>query len=418
MHTNRKLPWILVLMLAVFGLCPSAFADTQAAQSGYTIEQLGAIAEAQACLRGGEKLRQIAAITEPQLNEGAKKCLGEINAVLGTSFTREQILEIETGNMPNLTALQRAAGHVNWHNTVWFFAVLGIGVCVCVLFWRLGLILVMLPKELYELAGYLGGGALIYHAAQSPVRPMESLLGALLVMGGLILSKVRMKEKFKKPEIVIPTIMTAVFAIAAMTSYSSIIGYFAVASALAALGFSIIVLPGVYLIGYNEDDAVARGTFASFALLGAFMIIRLTGTTLPYVALFADGVWLVAGIVGFIGLLIMSNRWFWKYHTRSARNESPEQAAARRQLGYVMFQIIMVGACVLGLWFGSTFQVGAIQKIAGTFLVLWVLEKPFEIAVESITYYAIAGLGVFGTLYWLCTATASRPEALQLILPF
>lgn len=410
MYTRN--PLLLALMALILGLVSPAFAEESPTTGGYSMEQLGTIAETQSCLRGGAKLRQIGAITDPQLTDGAKRCLEELNATLGTNLSHEDVLKIPTGNMPKLTALQRAAGYVTVLNAFWFFAVLGIGACLCIIFWQLGILFLMIPKEIYELLCYVGGGILIYRGAEPPIMEMEALLGSLLIFSGLILSKVRMKNRFSHATVIIPTIMSAVFSLAAVLTYSSVIGYFSVMSILAALGFSVVVLPGIYMLGYNDDDAVARGTTASFILLMVFAVLQMMGKTIPYLTLFADGVWLVAGIIGFLGLLIMSNRWFWKFSTKEGRS------AERQKLGYISFQVIMVAACVAGLAFGSFFHINAIQKIAGTFLVLWAMEKPFEIAVESIIYYAFSGLCAFGSLYWLCTAGAMRPELFQMMLPF
>lgn len=401
-------PWLLILAF-LLGIVSPAWAATPA-QTGYSVDQLGKISEIQSCLRGGEKMKMIGAITEPQLKDSEKRCLAELNAKLGTRLSREEVLKIPTGNMPNLTALQRAAGYITWNNTVWLFSVITLVVCIGIVLNWLGVKLKEIPKELYELACYVGGPILIYRASQAPIQEMEALLGSGLVLIGLLLTRHRMKERLTHQEIIIPGIMCLVFSIAAIATLSSTIGYFAILALIVALGFSVIVLPGTYIFGYEKDDAVVRGTSASFILLTIFAGLQLMGKTIPYLTLFADGVWLVAGIVGYLGLLIMSDRWYWIHARKNCDN--------RRPLGYLAFQIITVLACFIGMCFGSIFHVSAIQKIAGTFLVLWALEKPFEIKVEEDIYYAVAGIGVSGALYWLCSAGASRPELIQFMLPF
>lgn len=411
MEKARSYLWIFIMALVMGSAVPVL---AQNAPPPYSAEQLAHISAAQTCLRGADALLQVGSITPAQRDDSSVRCLAELSVQLGQKLAAADVLAIPIGSVTNLTALQRAAGYVTWHNTVWFFVTVGFGGCVLWLCWSLVLLLRYIPKEFYELCAYGVGSYLIYHASREPLSQMEALLGSIGVFGGLMFSKARLKEKFRKAEIVIPMIMTGVFGVAAVFTLSSIIGYFAVATLVAALGFSVVVLPGVYVLGYNEDNALVRTTIACFLLLGAGVVHTLIGKTVPHLALFAEGIWLVAGIVGYLGLLIITNRWFW---SQSGSRSSKKSGVERQKLGYWMSQIVMVAACGLGLWFGSIYHVTEVQKIAGTFLVLWALEKPFEIKAESAVYYAATGTVVFGLLYWLCTATATRPSFISFLLP-
>jgi len=108
----------------------------------------------------------------------------------------------------------------------------------------------------------------------------------------------------------------------------------------------------------------------------------------------------MGSFVGFLGLLIASSRWYPK------------------RFPYAYLQFVTIVAGLAALFVGSLWQIGELQKIGGTFFVLYVLEKLCEIPIEKRKNYAYLGLVVSGLFFGFCMMVRSHPETFQPYLLF
>ena len=150
---------------------------------------------------------------------------------------------------------------------------------------------------------------------------------------------------------------------AAAVYYSStLLGFIAVAAFVSALGFSIIVTPLCYFIGFKDDEAIVRGTLAGGTMVGIYTLIATTGIVVPtYLEIFRTGVMWIGTFVYFIGLLIMASKYYSK------------------DFQYLFMQALMIASGVLAIGVGSLYEIATLQRIGGTLFYLYVIEKYFEI---------------------------------------
>ncbi len=91
------------------------------------------------------------------------------------------------------------------------------------------------------------------------------------------------------------------------------VGYLAAIALMGVLRFTIAVGPLCYGFGYEREDDVAGGTGAAFLLLVIFVGIYLSLNIDPSIrvlSVFMHGVFWSASVVCFVGLLIMSSKWY------------------------------------------------------------------------------------------------------------
>ena len=97
-----------------------------------------------------------------------------------------------------------------------------------------------------------------------------------------------------------------------------LLGFLAIIALEAFSGFSIVVLPLRYFIGFRRGDAIARTMLLSLLLLSAELIVKITEVNIPYFDIFAPGMRFMGTFVYFLGLLIVSTKWYcrrnsWPY---------------------------------------------------------------------------------------------------------
>src|SRR5205807_6922097 len=128
--------------------------------------------------------------------------------------------------------------------------------------------------------------------------------------------------------------------------------------------------------------------------------LRLVGALLPALAIFEFGALFLGSLVGYAGLLVLSSRWFEGGYDKK----------------YWAFQGVAIIAGVGALFFGSVFHIDELQKIGGTFFVLYCIDKPLELPTRSITAFAllIAIVGIITICF--CWFALTHQELLQQFL--
>jgi len=220
--------------------------------------------------------------------------------------------------------------------------------------------------------------------------PYIAFTGCLFLAGAIILSA--HLRNVDPSELRFFTILFVVFTPMAILHDSSWIGFLSVGALMGMLGFSMAVTPLCYAIGFKDEDSVGIGTAAAFYVLIAFVLYRIFLPTAPYVHVFESGALFLGSFVGYLGLLIISSKWY-----ETDRN-------------YAFKQLMTIGAGIAALYIGTVFGIGELQKIGGTFFALYLIEKVIEIPVDSARGYAVVGLMISGTIYGIFYFTKLYPE--------
>jgi hypothetical protein len=217
--------------------------------------------------------------------------------------------------------------------------------------------------------------------------------GCLLIGGGLGLSLVIHRRYFwetpraKKifSQYVSPAVMLVVFGAATLISGSNWMGGFAALSLIVLLGFAGEVIPFCYVIGFRDNDTLARETSAALVMTAIFMGLHAAHISNPTVRVFEPGALVVGGFVGYFGLLIAGSDWY------------------RRRQRWMVMQVIVLAFCFAGVIGGSVLGLGSIQIMAGVFLSLWTIEKMVEIPGNGFVAWVLKMMAASGSLYLIVT---------------
>lgn len=234
-------------------------------------------------------------------------------------------------------------------------------------------LLAAVPVVMWELAFYgTAAGCMFFSGATWIV-----VVGAVIFAGALAFTNAMHGEK-TWPLSIYSLICTVVWAGAAIYQQSQVVGFLAILSFEAFLGFSVLVGPLCVLIGFKDEDKMAQATFASLLLLlggvvlssptlidfsGESVGMTVAGLTAP----FTFGMLSIGTFVYFLGLLILGSYWY----------------PGKNKLRFTMMQVFMLLSGGLALYFGTTLGLGWLYGVGGTFFVLWICEKYAEFCVES-----------------------------------
>jgi hypothetical protein len=340
-------------------------------------------------------------ITRAQADQGTERFLEKASKLAGQPLT---ILQFESLAFPatiepvQLTALQRFAGLITFFNVLWVLAIFIFVICLTIF---LIYVLKEFPPEFYEVMLYLGSAALAIGGKwfSVDIAPYIGLTGCLMFAGALTLSAT-LHHWQPNPSGFALTCCIA-WTVAAFAYGSQLIGALAVAAFMAALGFSVIAAGLCYFIGFEDEAALGRATVAAFALLALYTGLRVAGAVVPGVSIFETGALYFGSFVGYLGLLIASSRWY-----------------DGRNVNYALFQVITVVAGIGAIFFGSVFGIPELQKIGGTFFVLYCIEKLYEVPVESIPGKAFLGMVGAGATYAFCWYAKANPDMFRNYLFF
>lgn len=332
-------------------------------------------------------------ITLAQAKTGADHILEQAGANLGRTVTLVELANAQppmpASTSTEITWLQRAAGFVTFANTMMTLAAI-IGMCAFLfLFGRaiawMVFVIVAIPPEFYEglliLSG-IGLSAFAFLSLEGGNASAIGLVGALLYGGGALWVWARHDKNKKLSVSGISLILAAAWGAHALLFQSSLVGTFSIAALMSVLGFSAYMVPGLIMIGFEDEDTVPRATLASFLILGTFVGFQILGESPPFISVFRPGALYVCGFVGYLGVLITGSRWYYS------------------NANYLLRQIPAVVLGIAAIFLGSIFNVPELQKMGGTFFVLYLMEKPFEIPAENKTAYALIALAVCTVIYF------------------
>lgn len=281
---------------------------------------------------------------------------------------------------PDLTLLQKAAGFVTILGILKIFAILGGFACFGFLFSKWVKILIShfakIPKEFYEGFAYLLSIALIIMGlfVSETNALWFGLPGCLMLALGLTITD-SLHENIKSQSIFFG-ILFALYVPIAMLYGSVVLGFLAVVALMGMVGFSVWVFPLCYAVGFKDESALGKATGTAFAILSVFVAFRILNIHPPFISVFESGAFWLGSLVGYVGLLIASSRWY------------------EARFPYVSMNILAIIAGFFAIIVGTLWDIAPLRGIGGTFFVLGAIEKPFEFPVRSLTTYAYIGLFV------------------------
>lgn len=167
------------------------------------------------------------------------------------------------------------------------------------------------------------------------------------------------------------------------------------------LGFSVITAPGCIMLGWNSDGVIPRTTSASFLILAFYVTAHLTGLSLdPAVKLFETGGLFMGAFVYYLGLLVMSSKFYPESEDR-----------------YVFMQLLTIVSGLAAFFIGSTFGVNILLGVGGTFFTIYLLEKYYEIPWSGVGWFWSL-LGAALAIYFIVGFAAQHPSYFLWTTPF
>ena len=303
-----------------------------------------------------------------------------------------------------LTGLQIAAGFVTWTNILKVFALVLGGVCLSFLFgrsvMRLLLLFVLIPAVLYDVIGYAIAAGLIAGAAfvAPPLVTYMIVPGCLMFAGTLALSA---KLHNLKPNATRFSFILAVVGGAVAWYFNNeIVGFGAVMAFMSFVGFTVLVAPLAYCIGFDDEASLNRASAAGLLVCGILVMKQWLAPTSDALHAFETGMSWLGPFVFALGMLITSTTW-------GKAEGAP----------YFLKQIMALAAFIGLMAVGSMAGLDTLRNVGVGFLILYMVEKPFEIPHKSLTAYAATGLlvaiALAGGVYW----TQAHPDALASLIP-
>ncbi len=386
----------LVIAAALWSLTVGlAFANT----TEFSAKQTNDLAAIRTKVSALHELVKDGVVSSMQAEQGTERYLKQASKVAGKPISLQDLLagqDADSQTANQLTLLQKAAGFITFTNILWVLAIFGVVGCGVYLIGDFIVnMLTAIPKEVWEVMLYVLSFGLIFQGYEfgPGTAPYVGFTGCILLAASLLLSGEI--HKLKENYVSFWSILFVVWSGVAIWYNSALIGFIGVLALMCALGFSVLVLPLCAFIGFQDEAALGRGTIAAFAVLAVYVALQISGVVVGPLESFRYGGLFLGSFVGYLGLLISSTRWY-----DGSRN-------------YVFSQIVTIVAGITALFVGSVYGIGELQKIGGTFFVLYLLTKPWEIPIKSARAYAVLGLIVSGLIYCFCAYVKAYPDFFQ-----
>jgi hypothetical protein len=354
-----------------------------------------------------QDLEQRGLMTPSEADKAIAFYMAQASQLVGYQMTVQQILAVPDLPQQSLTPLQEFAGAITFLNVMLVLAIIAVGGAFIYLFKYymriLFHILAQVPILVYELTFYIASlsSALIGWWLSVPMHQSLALLACVLFAGALAFSVSYRRELAHV--FIIAMILFLVWTPMAMLFTSPLIGFFAVGALLAALGWNDFMLWVINELGAHVrsgfSQQIEHATLAGFVVLTLFVSTRLLSGLVPVLTVFTLGTVILGSVFGFGGLLVLSDRWHYKH--------------------YWGFQIVSIVAGIGALFFGSVLQISELQKIGGTFFVVYLLVKLVEIPTRSRLMFAWLVIGTGVLTVGFCWFALAHPELFRawLFLP-
>jgi hypothetical protein len=391
---TRK-PWLMLLFALLFACISSANAERLPLV--YNHAQLGAIREAQIRVSENRGAVNDGVLTCTAADARIARIVARLNSGLPVSLTETTLMEINIPDViPRVATAERKESFFAGVNFLRLGLIAVFTILTMLLIGKhLLKVLINFPREIWEVIVYTGGlGFLVAQGTGfMAINQFWAFFGCLLTGGGLGLTIVIHMDYFEnKPvskkyyaQYVCPCVMLAAFSAATLITGSSWMGAFAALSLMSLLGFAAYVIPFGYVVGFKDNDALARATTAGLFIMALFMGLHAGNITNSVIHAFEPGSLIVGGFVGYLGLLIAGSNWY------------------KRRQKWIVMQAIVLAICFAGVISGSIIGLKSIQIMAGVFLALWTIEKMVEIPGAGFVPWVLKLMAASGALYLVVT---------------
>jgi hypothetical protein len=425
--------WLMALVAA----CALMLLLTQVA-GARSLDTSSQLAQIKHSIITVQDLEQRELMTPSEAGKAIAFYVAQASQLVGHPMTVPQILAVPDFPQQALTPLQEIAGAITFFNVMLVLAIIAVGGAFIYLFKHymrlLFRILAHVPILVYELTFYGAslGSALIGWWLPVPMHQSLALLACVLFAGALAFSVSYRRELAHV--FIIAIILFLVWTPMAMLFSSPFVGFFAVGALLAALGWNDVVLWVINGLGAQVHSRsyqhIEHATLAGFVVLALFVIMRLLSGFVPVLSVFTPGSVILGGVFGFGGLLALSDRWYSRRSTASIERregETDEEYTARWEQArrqernvhrqhYWGFQVVSIVAGIGALFFGSVLQISELQKIGGTFFVIYLLIKLAEIPTRSRLMFAWLVIGAGTLTVGFCWFALTHPELFRVWL--
>lgn len=362
-----------------------------------------------------DELQKRGVLSETQATTETKRYLEKSQLIVGETLNLEKIIKltnsyeiVKPGSQTNV--IQKIAGFVTFTNIILTAAAI---LLVSAVGWLASLylipILMLIPGSGYEIIIYLGCfSAILGGNPATEIGEFIALPGCLGLIGAISFTHYLHRDFFNQllagrdsyPYYIDSLILFIIWAIAAIFYQSSLLGFIAIIALETSLGFSVVITPLCYMIGFTEKDVIPRAMSASLILLSIYITAEIADFQLPYIGIFSTGVLFVGTFVYFVGTLIVSSKWYEYGKFKISR--------------YLWLQFLTITSGVAALYIGSVWQVLLLQRIGGTFFFLYLIEKYFELPWQQKSW-AWATLGLAVILYLSALLAKQYPEYFFLV---
>lgn len=296
------------------------------------------------------------------------------------------------GQCAELTTMQVAAGYLTGLNVLKVFALVLGAMCFAFLFGRVAKYLIgifaLLPIAAYEILGYGLSVALLLLPAYSSVADPSWFIVPGGIMWAATLALSGKLRKTQANEQVYLFLVTAVWAAATYYYGDQIAGFGAVMAFMSFMGFTVVATPLAYAVGFDDEKAVNRAGGVALFITALLVLERVFTPGLAILDPFRIGMNWMGPFVFALAILINASRWYM-------------DASKSNWLG---LQIMAVAAYFAMIIAGSTYQLDSLLNVGSGFLILFLIEKPFEVRHRSLTGLAFTGLlvsvAVGAGVYW------------------
>lgn len=395
----NKMKPILLALLAILFLPVSGFCDELSSKQMKTLQTINnKIVVVQ-------ELSDRNIITPEQATAGKNLFCQDAQQVVGHAVTPEALQALVS------SAEQTAGLGTFWSIVIVLAGMITMVAVLALIGYYLRNLLAVIPATGYEALAYLATGVVAlggyfwrpFQVGPVLVEPLWFVVpAAFALMGCIFVTRwLHFPAKHREPGVYVgpglinfSTVMFGVCAVAwagLAVLYGNIypaagipyfLGFCAVFALQAALGFSVITLPGCLAFGWTDGRQMPKSVFSSFIILAAYLVLKLNGHMVGDLALFETGAVFMGAFVYYLGLLIMSSKFY-----ESGGN-------------YGLLQVITIASGMAAFYLGSVFHLGTLLGIGGTFFVIYLLEKYYEIPWKGIGW-AWSLLGVAGFLYFV-----------------
>lgn len=286
----------------------------------------------------------------------------------------------------DLTTLQRIAGYASWKGFVQIMAIIMITAGVLYMFWGVIETILSMKKFMEILLWWLTVGLVVgTYFTSSNYQLWPLLIGSILIPFAINYSVSLRETKLSATRF--SALLMVVWSVIAIFYQASGVGFLAIGALMAVMGFSMAVGPFSYSFGFKNDDEIAQGTISGLLVMAAYIAVHIAKVNLGLLQVFESGALWLGSFVGFLGLLILSSRWY------------------ERGNNWVVMNIVTIMFLSATISIGMLYGIREITTMGGAFLLFYLAAKPMEIKTKEHFAFGVKLMMTGGVLasawHWL-----------------